>query len=435
MIMRLRFITILLFCCGASYAQEHTMTLQQSRQAALAYSNAIKNSRLRINSAEADLASARSAALPSVSGTGVGLFGLKDFIPALPPLLNSSINNLYLLGVTATETLYAGGRVKTGQQLAQLQLEVNHILASQSLDSVLLQTEQKYWSLVNLQEQQKTLDANVKLLDNVLKQQQDLLASGLIARNDMLKVKVQRSQLLLNKSKLENGRRLALLDFSMYTGIRYDSLMRMQDTLDRHSLPALPDLGPDTSLTSNSNFQLLNRNVEAQSLQTVLSRGEDLPALSVGLSASQAGVLGNGVGSTFMPAALATLSVPISEAWWGKGKQKVRQRRINENIAQNNLRDGRNQLKVGIMKSWYDITDGIKEISFARENLEQASENLKVHQDNYKAGLTSITELLNAQAAYQQASGDLVSAYANYHSKVAMYRFMTGKIKAEGDNP
>jgi len=410
-------------------AQQHTISLEESKQAAIAYSYALKNGQLRVNSAKSDVVAAKSDYLPSVSGTGVGLFGFKDFVTPIPGLLENGINNLYVLGITGTEALYAGGKIKTGNQLAQLQLQVSEIRKKQSADSVLLLTEQKYWNLVNIQEQQKTLTVNETFLNTVLKTQKDMLASGLIARNDLLKVKVQLSQLLVNKSKLQNGRRVALLDFSMYTGIKFDSLLVMQDTLNKIGTPVLPALLPDTILDRNANYQLLTKRLAGEKLQTRLANGDNLPSLAVGLSAAQVGSIRSDVGSNFSPASFVTLSIPISNGLWGRGKQKVRQRRINEEIANNDFRDGQNQLRVGIIRYWYDVKDQLTQIHYAKDNLEQATENLKVNQDNYKAGLATISEVLDAQTAYQQAASTVATAFADFYVKVAIYKYVTAKTE------
>jgi outer membrane protein len=420
-------VSIIIVTSLQANAQKHTISLPESKKAALAYSYALKNGDLRVNSAKADVAAAKSDYLPAVSATGLGLYGFKDFVPAIPELLPKGINNFYVVGVTGTQTLYAGGRVKTGNELAALQLQVSEIRKKQSADSVLLLTEQKYWNLVNIQEQQKTLLANEILLNSVLKMQQDMLASGLIARNDLLKVKVQLSQLLVNKSKLQNGRRVALLDFSVYTGIPSDSLMVMQDTLNTRSTPVLPSLAPDTALDGNANYQLLGKRVLAEKLQTRLANGDNLPSLAVGVSASQVGSIRSGLGSTFSPGSFLTLSIPISNSVWGRGKQKVNQRRINEGIAQNDYLDGQNQLRVGIIRYWYDMQDQLTQIHYAKDNLEQASENLKVNQDNYKAGLASISEVLDAQTAYQQASSTVVTAFADFYVRRAIYNYIIAK--------
>jgi len=410
-------------------AQQHTISLEESKQAAIAYSYALKNGQLRVNSAKSDVVAAKSDYLPSVSGTGVGLFGFKDFVTPIPGLLENGINNLYVLGITGTEALYAGGKIKTGNQLAQLQLQVSEIRKKQSADSVLLLTEQKYWNLVNIQEQQKTLTVNETFLNTVLKMQKDMLASGLIARNDLLKVKVQLSQLLVNKSKLQNGRRVALLDFSMYTGITFDSLMVMQDTLNKIDTLVLPALLPDTTLDRNANYQLLTKRLAGEKLQTRLASGDNLPSLAVGLSAAQVGSIRNNVGGNFTPASFVTLSIPISNGLWGRGKQKVRQRRINEEIANNDFRDGQNQLRVGIIRYWYDVKDQLTQIHYAKDNLEQATENLKVNQDNYRAGLATISEVLDAQTAYQQAASTVATAFADFYVRVAIYKYVTAKTE------
>lgn len=422
-----RYILVLIIAISniPAIAQQRVITLRESKDAALSYSNTLKNGQLRVESAKAGVAAAKADYLPSVSATGVGLLGFKDFVSAMPPLLEKGINNFYLLGVTGMQPLYTGGKIKTGNELAALQLEVTRIRMQQSTDSVLLLTEQKYWNLVNIQEQQKTVAANEVLLNSVLKMQKDLLSSGLIARNDLLKVKVQLSQLMVQKSKLQNGRRVALLDLSMYTGLAFDSTMTMKDTLDKQRLPVLPGASPDTLLAKNLDYQLLKKRIDAQKLQTNLSKGDNLPSVSVGISAAQAGSFNSGLGSSFVPSGLLTVSIPISNGLWGRGKQKVRQQKLNESIAANDLRDAQDQIRLGITRYWYNLKDQLTQIVYARENLELATENMKVNQDNYKAGLSPVTDVLDAQASYQQAAGTLTTAYTDYYNQLAVYRYLT----------
>lgn len=422
------FSIIFLFLLRSASAQQHQVSLEQSKQAALAYSNAIKNRQLSINSAEAGLQSAKANYLPSISGTGLGLYGFKDIVPAIPGLLEKGINNVYSIGVTGTQSIYAGGKIMTSNQLTALQVEASKILARQSADSVLLLTEQKYWNIVNLQEQTKTLKANENLLNSILKMQKDMLASGLIARNDLLKVKVQFSQLMVNKSKLNNGRMLALFDFAVYTGLPFDSLMVMQDTLKKNVAPLLPGEGPDTAITNINTYRLLALQVKSNILQTRLTKADNLPSFSVGMSASQLGSFNGAFSSSFTPLAFGTLSIPISDNIWGGNRQKVKQRKISEQIARNNLRDGSNQLQVGILKYWYDLKDALTQISYSKENLIQATENLKVNQDNYKAGLSAVSDVLDAQAAYQQADATLNTAFTDFEVKKAAYDYAIGRI-------
>jgi len=413
------------------YAQQHTVSLDSSRKAALAYSIAIKNGQINLLSADAGLKSAKSNYLPGVSGFGAALYGFKDIIPSIPDVLDNGINNIYIAGVTASQSIYAGGRVKAGNELAALKIDAQKILLNQSTDSVLLLTEQKYWNIVNLQEQHKTITANEALLNGLLKMQGDMLAAGLIPRNEMLKVKVQLSQLMVTKSRLNNNRMLALFDFSIYTSIPYDSLMIMADTINKSIVPSLPDGIPDTSLIQLNSFRLLTLQVKSSLLQTQLTRGEGRPSFSLGLSASQTGSFNGAFGSSFVPIAFGTLSIPISEGLWGGNKHKIRQRKLEEQTANNNLQDGKNYLQLGILQHWYNLKDALTQINYAKDNLDQATENLKVNQDNYKAGLTNVNDVLDAQALYQQAEVTLNAAFTDFQIRKTYYDFSVGKI-AEG---
>lgn len=427
--MRLLFLNILLILSASMYAQEHKLSLAESKKAALEYSRSIKNGLLTIESAYAGKKGAEANYYPSLSATGVGLYGFKDFIGAVPPLLTKGVNNFYFAGVAATQVIYNGGKIKTGNELAAMQLEVSRIRAEQSRDSVLLLTEQKYWDLVTLQEQDKVLQANEKLLNEIVKQQEDMISAGLIAKNDLLKVKVQLSRLLLEKSKLDNAHKVALLDFCFYIGRDYDAALLMIDSIDTSAIPLLGMEEPVMDLYVNTNYQLLQKSLESEKLQTKYTKADYMPSVMVGVSAAQVGAVDNSViGSNFMPIAFGTVSIPISD-WWGAGKQKLKQRELTEKIALNRFADGENQIKVGIMKAWYDVNDAYKQITFAKENLEQATENLKVNQDNYASGLSSITDLLDAQAFYQQAQSEHNIAHNNFYNKKAAYQYIIGTLK------
>jgi len=83
--------SVLLFCFLAVnliFAQENTIGLEESKQAALNYSNDIKTGKLRVEEAEAAKKEAFANYFPSVDATGVGLYGFNDLISPLPGLLD-----------------------------------------------------------------------------------------------------------------------------------------------------------------------------------------------------------------------------------------------------------------------------------------------------------------------------------------------------------
>jgi len=418
---------VLAIIAGQVNAQQK-LSLQQSKTIANSNNISLKNSGLRIGYAEEGKKAAFSSYFPKVDANGVMLYGFKNFVPALPPYLPRGINNFYLASVTAQQPIYAGGKINTSNELAKLQLEVNKTRLKQSRDSVNLITEQKYLQLININEQYKTILSNTFYLDTLYKEMQDYLKSGLIAKNELLKVKVQRNNLLLSKSKVSNMKQVALLDFCQFIGIPFDASLVLTDSVQQVKDPAALYMKPETVLSNTDDYKLLQKGVSAESLQTKLKRADYLPSASVGLSASQVGAVDRGLGSRFTPVALGIVSIPIS-GWWGEGKHILRQHKIAENIAANNLADGSNLLQVRMLRSWYDLTEAYEQYSILEDNLLSATENLKVERDNYRSGLNNLSDLLKAQAGLQQTESDLADAKISYHIKLSAYHYVTGKME------
>ncbi|WP_222937489.1 TolC family protein [Cytophaga sp. FL35] len=422
----LTLIAMLFFSLNSLLAQQ-TISLEASKEAALKHSNAIKNGLLTIEKSKAFKREMIANYFPNVEATAIGLYGPGDIISPIEGFLPNGIDNLYNASAMATEVIYAGGKIKNSNALADLQMETSKIRAGQAVDSVLLVTEQKFWQLVQLQEQQKVLETNEDYLNELLKQQEDLLEAGLIAKNQLLQVKVNRSELLLNKSKLENMRKLALLDFSLYVGVSYSPEMRADADFENMTPPELKYTKPDLNLSGNSNYELLEKSITASKLRTKMAKADLLPSLAVGFTAFELGSFDNSIESQFSGLAFGTLSIPISD-WWGSGKQKVKQEKIQEEIVQNNRNDGIDQLKVAITQSWYDLLDAHEQIQYALENIALAEENLKVYRDNYDSGLSNLTDLLDSQAMAQKAQSNLINAYTNYENKEITFLYRTDRL-------
>lgn len=421
------FLFIALAIAAKQVNAQQKLSLQQSKTIANTNNINLKNSGLRIGYAEEGKKAAYAAYLPKVDANGVLMYGFKDFIPAIPPYLPMGINNFYVASVTAQQPIYAGGKINTSNELAKLQLEVNKTRLKQARDSVNLITEQKYLQLININEQYKTIVSNTFYLDTLYKEMQDYLKSGLIARNELLKVKVQKNDLLLNKSKVNNMKQVALLDFCQFIGIPFDPGLVLTDSVQQVTDPIALYVKPETVLSNTDDYKLLQKGVSAESLQTKLKRADYLPSASVGLSGAQVGVVDRGLGSRFTPVALGIVSIPIS-GWWGEGKHILRQHKIAETIAANNLADGSNLLQVRMLRSWYDLTESFEQYNILEDNLLSAAENLKVERDNYRSGLNNLSDLLKAQASLQQTESEMAEAKINYHIKLSAYLYVTGKM-------
>ena len=78
-------------------------------------------------------------------------------------------------------------------------------------------------------------------------------------------------------------------------------------------------------------------------------------------------------------------------------------------------------------KSYKDLTVAFKNIDIARRSIEQAQENLRMHEDFYQAGTATMADLLDAQTLYRQSCDRYSEAIANYQIKKVEYLVITGR--------
>ena len=73
------------------------------------------------------------------------------------------------------------------------------------------------------------------------------------------------------------------------------------------------------------------------------------------------------------------------------------------------------------------LNEAYEQVRLAGVSIQQAEENLEVNRDHYEAGLIEISDLLDAQAQFQQSHDQYVEALTQYQVTLTNYLQMTGQ--------
>jgi outer membrane protein len=424
--MKIKYFYLLLtitFCINQNFAQR-ALTLDESKQLALQNNSKSKNSRLETEASHQVRKSAFTNYFPSISAGGMIWSAQKNLMEIGTQGRTMGLMKNGTVGfVNIIQPVFAGGRIFYGNQLAALGEEVSELKDRMTKDEILLKTEEQYWQILSLEEKFKTIEKYEALLNRILSQVEDAFKSGMVMKNDVLKVKLKLSEVLLNKSKLENGRKIAAMAFCQYIGIPYDSTLVLNDELKIGTVPQSYYVDKNEALKLRSEYFLLEKSVEAEKLQSNMKRGEYLPQVAVGLSGMY--MKFDESNDRTLGLVFGTVSVPIS-GWWG-GSHELQERSIKEEIAQNNFKNNTELLVLQIEKSWQDLNDAYKQYLLSSESKKQAEENFKVNEDSYRNGLINISDLLEAQALLQKSQDQLTDSKANYIVKRTTYLQVTGR--------
>ena len=450
---------VCLVCCDVIAAQQHPLTLQQLKDSALSHNIAMRQSQLDIDAAREQRREALTKYFPQVSATGawfnanrgmakmdidpqefispeLGMMMAQSLPPEIlatmgAPMSMTMMKNGTIGALTAMQPVFAGGQIVNGNRLARVGEEASLLQRQLKQKDVERQVEQYYWQLVTLEQKQKTIDAVDSLLASIHKDVEVAVRAGVAMRNDLLQVELRRGDIESQRLKLRNGIAIIKLLLGQYCGLHESEELRVKSEEFASAVDSSPETGAEansslftlhSSLQSLPEYQLLEKQVEATALQKKMAVGGLLPSVAVGAGYNYHNLLDNN--RTFAMI-FATVSIPISD-WWG-GSHAVKRKKLEHQKALEELSDNAQLLSIRMQKAANDVSEARQQLDIARHSIEQAEENLRIVRNQYKAGVGTMSDLLEAQLLYQQTLDKRVDAWAELQNRLLDLRQATGQ--------
>jgi outer membrane protein TolC len=418
-------IFFLVACCATLQAAtaQQCYTLDECRELALAENARIKTAQGDLAAAGQEKKEAFTNFLPSISAIGIGMKaddGLLQ-LQMSPDEKMKLMDDGLGVGVTATLPIYAGGVIYNGNKLAQIGVEVNQLKLRQTQNEISLTVEQYYWQIVVLKAKLQTIEAVELQLGRISKDVEAAVEAGVTNRNDLLQVNLRKNDIRSTRIDLENNLSLSKIVLAQFVGVD-ETTFDVASTITEE-LPQSPGYlytDHDAALEATPEYQLLNKNVEAAKLQKRLALGEHLPKVALG-----GGYLYNDFMGFSQNRFLGYVSVTVPISW--KAPYSVKKQRYRYQNAQTQLTDGGELLVIRMQKAWNDLDNAYQQVQIAANSIEQATENLRLNEDYYKAGTSTMSDLMDAQTLFRQSHDRYAEAWSQYEIKKLEYLQATGR--------
>ncbi|MDP4238135.1 MAG: efflux RND transporter permease subunit [Bacteroidota bacterium] len=442
-------ITIGSFISANIQAQSHVLSIDSCKTLAIKNNKTIKNADYDVQTSLETKKSAFTNYFPKISAMGLAMqstdYLIKGTIPSMNlPVYDGNLANLAtasqyayipsipikaldymnMASISIAQPIFAGGRIVNGNKLAKLGYDVNREKKLMTTTEILVKIENLYWNAISLQDKLMTLNSYEKLLNQLLSDVTVSIKAGLTQRSDLLKVQLKLNDVEMNKLKLKNGIGLSTRALCQHIGIAYDSTLVLVQPLVPTELPQQSTNDNSTVIKGKHEYQLLNKALEAEKLQKKMVLGEYLPQVTLG----GVGFVNDAMHTTTTNAmAFVSVSVPISD-WWG-GSHKIKESQIKIQQANNKLNETAELLNLQIEQTKNELNEANFQIKISQASIDQSKENLKMVNDNYKAGVSSLSDLLEAQALYEDAQNQFNDAVCMYKIKKANYLLAIGSYK------
>lgn len=413
------FIIILALFSVPCHAQEVKMlSVEECRSLALQQSEDIKIAGNTSAQAQYDKDIAFANYLPNVEGSAMSVYLAPDIDMGEMSLV---MRGMYNAGFSVQQPIYAGGKIRTANQLAKLGMESAAEQERMTRAEVIAQAENSYWSYMAVLDKLKLIKAYETQLDTLQRQMRVSMEAGMTIENDYLQVAAKLSEIKYQMLKVKNGANLCRLSLCYITGLSPETQIVPTDTLI-----AADALHSDIDLSNRPEMKLLDLSVQASEYQIKMARADNLPQLGVSAGYTWYGNIKNeGVteyegqqiaySETMNDAmfnAVASLTVPVFH--WGEGRKQVRKAKLDLENAQWEREKNTKLMTLEATNARNNLNESFAMIQAADFALQNANENLRVMRSKYEAQLASLTDLLAAQAQWQESSSNLIEAQTQY---------------------
>jgi outer membrane protein TolC len=418
-----------------THGRASLLTLEQCRELALKNNANVQNAALSVEIAGQQTKEAFTKYFPSISATGAGVVFSEALMTTTvetgQPAPNDKaeidmIKNNIVGGVMAMQPIFVGGQIVNGNRLAKAGEEVSRLQRQMTENEVLLATERYFWQLVSLKEKLKTIESAETMLANILSDVKIAVEAGLTVRNDLLRVELEQNRLESGKLKAENGRAILKMAFAQHIGLETNAFDIETPDISDIALPVGADLRV-CPVENRPEYKLLEKSVDVAKLQHDMEIGKHLPSVAIGAGYNWVKMDMGMQTKTNMNFGMlmATVSVPISD-WWG-GSHAVKRKKMELTKAENVRQEKSDLLSLQMRQVRNELDEACRQTLLAWKAISSAEENLKISQDNFNAGVSILSDLLDAQNLLQQARDQYTETVMEYFIKLAEYRQVVGE--------
>ena len=395
--------------------QTRVITLKEAIDLGVANSHLLKNNKAKIDEAVAAVTEATERKLPDASVSGSYLY-----LP-VKPIINLKSDSAGGFGgnvkqamygiVSVSLPIYAGGKLRYGIEAAKYLEQAARLDAEEDREAVIFNTVNAFSNLYKSGAAVNIVKENLQQSNQRVNDFSNLEKNGLLARNDLLKVSLQSSNIELALLDAESNFKLASVNMALMLGLPEQTLLipdsvSLQQTtnvktMEEYEQLALLERKDAASL-------LLRKKVADISIKNVKADYYPSLALTAGYVAADIPGL---ITITNAVNVGAGVKYSISSLWKTKSKIAQAEARVQQ-ITSNQLMLNDN-IRLQINQSYQSYLLSQKKIEVYKKAVEQATENYRITKNKYDNALATTTDLLDADVAQLQTKLNLSNAAAD----------------------
>lgn len=430
--------------CAQESSSEHSITLERAVQLALQQNPAFQTSKDDADAARARMKETQSAWYPHFDfnqdftrgNNPVYVFGTKltqrqftaaDF--ALNQLNTPTPLDNFQTRLSGRWQLFDSGKTLSHQRGARRLVTAADFQTEQARQDLILEIVKSYYGVLVMKENANAAEEAVKRAEASEHQMETMHAAGMLVDSDLLSAKVFLSQMKDRQIRAQNDLALAEMQLARGLGLAVETPVVPTGALAEPSAhnKAIQEW-LQTALQERPALRAAQLEETSMGDERKAIKAEFGPRIAVfGSAERDAMTLGGPSGTNWTAGARLDFNLFAG----GAQKARLAQAAAGESKARHNVEWLRSGVQMEVRKAFLDGNAAAQRTAAAHDAVQQAKESLRIVQNRYEAGLTTVTELLRAQTAQLDATTSYLLALQDWQVASAQLERAAGVLTPE----
>ena len=396
--------------------QKEVFTLGESIAEALEKNWTLKAKEEGVMQANAVKKQSRADFLPTLS-TMYGYTGYKDDVMRIGDFTIDRSEHNYTWRTNLSLPVFTGFALSSSYELAKLGVDQAEVEVELEELDLALSVKQAYFNILIADKAVDVAEKDVASRKSNADVARNFYEVGMIPVNDLLQAEVEWADAQQTLVKVLNGARLARSAFNVILAREVNEPVDVEDILDYK-----PEIGEFEDFVERA----LKQRPEIKAIELALLQADQrirlaksgyYPTVSISGEYVKQGDSVDVSGSRFhIP---RDVSAGVSLTWTlFQGGKTYYSTRENESLKRELMETQyalRDSITLELKTALLDLETSEKNIPTTRQAVEQGEENLRVSEERYKAQVTTITEVLDAQTRLSQARVNYFMAFYDHN--------------------
>jgi outer membrane protein len=287
-----------------------------------------------------------------------------------------------------------------------------------------------YYGALLATKQLDLAEQTLKTSESILERSQSRFDAGLVVESDLLTAKVRMAARRQELIRAKNNLDLARAELSTALGLPMDTSFRPTETLKELALPmpVLQDV-EKLALTNRPDLKRIESEESAQQQSVAIAKSSFGPRVNAFASweTDNPTFVAGGGGNNWLGGIELQFDIFQGGA---KRAQLARERALQEKVTAMK-QVASDTVRLEVRRAYYNLDSARQEVEVARAVIAQAQDSLRINQDRYDGGLTTVTDLLGADEATRRSQTDYWEAVYRFHTGYASLELASGTLNLE----